>query len=367
MIYQNDNRIVLTLDAGGTNFVFSAIQNYQELIEPIHLTAITDNTELCLQVLVNGFTCVINQLEEQPVAISFAFPGPADYEHGIIGDLPNFPSFRGGVALGPFLAEKFGIPVFINNDGNLFAYGEALAGSLPAINNLLASHGCNKRYKNLIGITLGTGFGAGVVINGNLLTGDNGCGGDLWIMRNKKYPNLIAEESVSIRAILRVYAELAQTDASRLTPKDIFDIAEGVKTGNQQAAIAAFEELGEMAGAAIVNALNIVDGLVVIGGGVAGAAKHIMPALMREMKAQIRTLAGDSFHCLQTDIYDLTNADELSEFLKEKDTFIQVPMSNTRVRYSCDKKIGVTVSELGASRAIALGAYTFALAQLDNN
>ena len=39
---------------------------------------------------------------EEPVAISFAFPGPADYEHGVIGDLPNFPAFCGGVALGPF-------------------------------------------------------------------------------------------------------------------------------------------------------------------------------------------------------------------------------------------------------------------------
>ena len=68
------------------------------------------------------------------VAISFAFPGPADYPNGIIGGyLPNFPSFREGVALGPFLQEKFGVPVFINNDGDLFAYGEALGGTLPEV------------------------------------------------------------------------------------------------------------------------------------------------------------------------------------------------------------------------------------------
>lgn len=57
----------------------------------------------------------------------FRFPGPADYPNGIIGGwLPNFPSFRDGVALGPFLQEKFGVPVFINNDGDLFAYAFAL-------------------------------------------------------------------------------------------------------------------------------------------------------------------------------------------------------------------------------------------------
>ena len=56
-------------------------------------------------------------LNEPPVAISFAFPGPADYKRGIIGDLGNLPSLRGGIALGPMLEAEFGIPVFINNGG----------------------------------------------------------------------------------------------------------------------------------------------------------------------------------------------------------------------------------------------------------
>lgn len=92
------------------------------------------------------------------------------------------------MALGAFLEEEFGIPVYINNDGNLFAYGEALAGILPSINEELKAAGNPKRYKNLLGITLGTGFGAGVVIDNCLLAGDNGCGGDVWIMRNKNIP-----------------------------------------------------------------------------------------------------------------------------------------------------------------------------------
>ena len=128
----------------------------------------------------------------------------------------------------------------------------------------------------MLGITLGTGFGAGVVIDNCLLTGDNGCGGDVWIMRNKKYTDLIAEESVSIRAVRRVYGELSGEAVDNLTPKDIYDIAEGILTGNREAAVRSFDELGEMAGAAIVSALHIVDGMVVIGGGVAGAAKYIL-------------------------------------------------------------------------------------------
>ena len=170
MGYVNDNRIVMTLDAGGTNFVFSAIQAGEEIIEPFSVSSCSYDLKSCLNSLLGGFRKVCSLLPQDPVAISFAFPGPADYENGVIGDLPNFPSFRGGIALKAFLEEKFCIPVYINNDGNLFAYGEALAGALPYVNSCLESVGSNRRYKNLLGITFGTGFGAGVVIDKVLLS-----------------------------------------------------------------------------------------------------------------------------------------------------------------------------------------------------
>lgn len=363
-MYKHDQRIVLTLDAGGTNFVFSAIQACEEVVAPICLPAASDDLDKCLSTLIKGFSLIKEQLKDEPVAISFAFPGPADYENGIIGDLPNFPSFQGGVALGPFLEAKFGIPVFINNDGNLFAYGEALAGTLPAINAELEAAGNPKRYKNLLGITLGTGFGAGVVINNCLLTGDNGCGGDVWIMRNKKYPEMIAEESVSIRAVRRVYSELSGEDATALTPKDIFDIAEGSRPGNSDAAIRSFEEMGEMAGAAIAGALHIVDGLVVIGGGLTGASNYIFPGIMKELNRPITTFAGRDFACLQMEVYNLLEIDGRQKFLENTTTLVQVPSTNKHVQYNSHKRIGITVSTLGASKAVALGAYSFALQQL---
>ena len=112
-MYEYDRRIVLTLDAGGTNFVFGAVQSCQEIIEPYKLPAEPNDLNLCIQTLVKGFSAVKSQLPEDPVAISFAFPGPADYEHGVIGDLPNLPAFRGGIALGPYLSHHFGIPVYL--------------------------------------------------------------------------------------------------------------------------------------------------------------------------------------------------------------------------------------------------------------
>ncbi len=74
-MYEHDERIVMTLDAGGTNFVFSAIQGCREIVEPICLPAASDDLERCLSVLVEGFLEVEKRLPRLPVAISFAFPG----------------------------------------------------------------------------------------------------------------------------------------------------------------------------------------------------------------------------------------------------------------------------------------------------
>lgn len=356
--------IVLTLDAGGTNFVFSAIRNNEEIVEPVRLKAVTTDTEGCLATLVQGFTTVKEKLPAEPVAISFAFPGPADYAHGVIGDLGNFPSFRGGVALGPYLEQVFGIPVFINNDGNLFAYGEALAGALPRVNRALEESGCPRRYKNLIGVTLGTGFGCGVVIDKVLLTGDNGCGGDTWCMRNGMYPFVIAEESVSIRAVRRVYAELSREDVSELTPKEICEIADGTRPGNQKAAKESFRQLGQVTAAALVNVLNIVDGIVVIGGGVAGAARHILPGMMEEFARPVGTFTGQLLSTLQSEVYNFEDAEERASFLKDKDVYVDIPHSDKKVLYASQRKVCVMVSELGASKAINLGAYNYAIQQL---
>ena len=107
------------------------------------------------------------------------------------------------------LQEVFHLPVFINNDGDLFAYGEAIAGFLPYVNSLLEKAHSPKRFHNLFGVTLGTGFGGGIVRNGELFIGDNSGAGEIWLMRNKVDPSVNAEEGASIRAVQRVYAERA--------------------------------------------------------------------------------------------------------------------------------------------------------------
>ena len=362
-MYTNDNRIVMTLDAGGTNLVFSAIRGGKEIVSPVTLSAASNSLDVCLNHITEGFNTIRAVLPEAPVAISFAFPGPADYAAGIIGDLPNFPSFRGGVALGPYLQDAFGIPVFINNDGNLFAYGEALSGALPELNRKLEAAGSIRRYKNLLGVTLGTGFGAGVVLDGNLLLGDNGAGGDVWCLRNKKYPQNIAEESVSIRAVKRVYAAYSG-DTSALTPKDIFDIAEGLRQGNRDAAIRSFAELGEMAGDAIASAITLIDGIVVIGGGLAGASKYILPSLLAELNSSLGMMDGSLFSRLQMKAFNLEDEDQFTAFAKGEAVKVAIPGTDRLIDYDPFKRFGVMVSKQGTSRSVAMGAYVYALNHL---
>ncbi|MCM1036320.1 MAG: ROK family protein [Bacteroides sp.] len=366
-MYNHDDRIVITLDAGGTNLVFGAMRSCKYIIEPITYPSNAQDLDLCLDTMVRGFREVISSLDEKPVAISFAFPGPADYPNGIIGGyLPNFPSFREGVALGPFLQDVFGIPVFINNDGDLFAYGEALCGALPEVNRRLADAGSAKRFRNLLGYTFGTGFGIGMVVNGSLNRGDNSCV-ETFCLPHKTKHGIIAEEGVAVRAIKRVYAESSGDYAHNYEPKEICEIADGLRPGNAEAARKAFAEFGEIAGDSMAIAAQLVDGLIVIGGGITAAAHLIMPSLLKELRSSFRTIGGDEVRRVQMAVFNLDDPREFAAFAAGNRKQIGVRGTNLTVEYDDMKRIGVMISKLGASRAISAGAYAFALSKIDQN
>ncbi len=366
-MYNNDNRIVITLDAGGTNLVFGAMRGCEYITEPITYPSNAHDLDLCLDTMVRGFREVIDSLDEKPVAISFAFPGPADYPNGIIGGyLPNFPSFREGVALGPFLQNELGLPVFINNDGDLFAYGEALCGALPDVNKRLADAGSPKRYRNLLGYTFGTGFGVGIVVNGQLNRGDNSCV-ETFCLPHKTKSCIIAEEGVAVRAIKRVYAEASADYNHNYEPKEICEIADGARPGNVNAAKKAFAEFGEIAGDSMAIAAQLIDGIIVIGGGITAARHLILPSLMTELRSSFVTIGGDRVRRVQMEVFNLDDPDEFADFAKGDRKRLKVRGTDMTVEYDSMKRIGIMFSKLGASKAISAGAYAFALAKLDEN
>jgi len=366
MKYANDKRTVLTLDAGGTNFVFSAISGNKEVVQAVCLPSNANNLNLCLQTIKDGFTAVKQQLKQEPSAISFAFPGPADYPNGIIGDLANLPAFRGGIPLGAMLEELFKIPVYINNDGDLYAYGEALAGYLPYINQLMEQMGNEKRFKNLVGFTLGTGFGAGIVRNEELFLGDNSNAAEVWLLRNRINPETNAEEGISIRAVKRVYAEIAKIDSNDCPePKDIYEIGIGNKPGNREAAIEAFRQMAVVLGDAISHVLTLTDGIAIIGGGIAGAKSLILPALLQEMRGNFVNYSGITYPRLAQTVCNLEDNNELHTFLKGETKEILIPGTHRTQQYDAMKRLGIGFSKIGTSCAIAMGAYNFALNKLD--
>ena len=361
---ENKKITVLTLDAGGTNFVFSALSDFEEIAEPITIDAYAHDLDKCLKSIVKGFESLANQVGHFD-AISFAFPGPADYHQGIIGDLPNFTAFSKGVPLGPILEKKFGVPVFINNDGNLFASGVALGGYLPALNSRLAETGSSKRFRNLIGITLGTGFGCGIVVNGSLLIGDNSSGAEIHNTLNSFNQNWNAEESVSTRAIQRVYAEAAHLPFNpELMPKDIYGIAKGIIKGDVEAAMEAFRRYGQSLGASIVNVLTLIDGIVVIGGGLSASWDLFAPAMFEEINRPIENFRGGNSDRLSFRVFNLEDPATFEEFARGDTVHLEIEGSHETVEYDRMPRTGVALSRLGGSRATSLGAFAFASRKL---
>ena len=256
------------------------------------------------------------------------------------------------------------MPVFINNDGDLYAFGEATGGILPEINRRVAELGGHKVYRNLIGFTFGTGLGIGQVINGQLNLGNNSCV-EACFLRNKSNPAIIAEDGVSIRAVIREYRNLSGCDEPDLTPYDIFKIAEGTKEGDREAAQESFARFGEIAGDVFATAVLLSDSIVVVGGGVTGAMKYIKPALLKEMRSTIDTIAGDKLSRLPMQVFDLDDDKDMAVFAVGDSRELRIPGADKTVIYDPMKRTGVAVSRIGASKAISIGAYNYALSQID--
>jgi glucokinase len=124
--------------------------------------------------------------------------------------------------------------------------------------------------------------------------------------------------------------------------------------------------MGEVVGDALANAITLIDGLIVIGGGLAGAASLFLPALVNEMNKAIQRIDGTEVPRLEVQVFNLENEDEFSRFAAGEAKEVPVPGTHKVVPYDPMKRIGVGLSRLGTSKAIAIGAYTYALHVLDN-
>ena len=123
--------------------------------------------------------------------------------------------------------------------------------------------------------------------------------------------------------------------------------------------------MGEVAGDAIAQAITLLDGLVVIGGGIAGAHRQFLPALVAEMNGTYLAPNGERFRRLIPRAFNLEDPMQLEEFLKGETRKLSIPGSARTVQFDGLPRTGVGISRLGTSEATAIGAYAFALRRLD--
>ncbi|MGP1481829.1 MAG: ROK family protein [Hoylesella enoeca] len=160
---------VIGLDLGGTNSVFGIVDSRGEIKATTSIkTQGYDNVEDYVNASNEALQLIINQVGGIDTIKAMGIGAPnGNYYNGTIEFAPNLSWGHDGVVpLADMFSEKLGIPVALTNDANAAAVGEM-------------TYGVARGMKNFIMITLGTGVGSGIVVNGQLVYGSDGFAGEL--------------------------------------------------------------------------------------------------------------------------------------------------------------------------------------------
>ena len=158
---------VIGLDLGGTNSVFGIVDRRGSIIAT---TSVKTQEQNDVEVYVDNCCTALKKIIEEVGGIekiqAMGIGAPdANYYTGIIDNPANLP-WKGEIPLAKMFSDRLGIPVALTNDANAAAIGEM-------------AYGAAKGMKNFIMITLGTGVGSGIVVNGQVVYGSDGFAGEL--------------------------------------------------------------------------------------------------------------------------------------------------------------------------------------------
>jgi glucokinase len=262
-------KIVLATDLGGTNLRMAAIAEDGEILyRTKHRTprteiadeivsAISEAAQECLKVVEN---------KGDVKALAAAVPGIVNADEGIIYKAPNLAALD-GLRISNALTEKLNLPCFLENDANAAAVGE---------NWLGASRG----FANSICVTLGTGVGGGIIIDGKVLRGVDGTAAEIGHICVEPFgvpcgcgSRGCLEQYASATAIVRLTRELSSQypksvlrDKMNLTSLEIYEAG---KEGDELA-LEVFRKQGFYLGIALAGLINVLNPeVIVIGGGAA--------------------------------------------------------------------------------------------------
>ena len=159
---------LIGVDIGGTTTKIAIIQDQGEIVEKWEIP--TDNANQGKYIIPNISKCIKQKLVGQQIDISHikgigvGAPGPANIKTGMMENTPNL-SWHDHYPLRELLEKDTGLPVIINNDANCAALGEMWKGA-------------GEGAKDLVCVTLGTGVGGGVIVNGEVVQGVRGAAGE---------------------------------------------------------------------------------------------------------------------------------------------------------------------------------------------
>ena len=268
-----NNKIVIGVDLGATNIRCATVGS--DKISNITSKRV-NNIGTVQEVLEEIFDLIDPLIDDNAEAIGIGVPSVVDIERGIVYDVQYIPSWK-EVPLKKWMEDRYGIPVLVNNDANCFALGELYFGK-------------GKGISSMIGLTIGTGLGAGIIINGKLYAGNN-CGAGEFGMVD--YLDHVFEYYCSGQFFQNVY---------QLDGEQVF---QGAKKGDKQT-LELYDLMGTHLGNAIKMILYTYDpGLIVLGGSV----RFAYDFFQKTMWERIRTLAySKSVEKLRIKISDLENS-----------------------------------------------------------
>lgn len=265
---------ILGIDLGATN-IRGAVVTGSEMSDIVSKRINSQGT--VEEVLQDIYDVVDELLKTQQVgAIGIGVPSVVDVEEGIVYDVQYIPSWK-EVHLKALMEQRYQVPVYVNNDANCFVVGEYY-------------YGKGKGVSSLIGLTLGTGLGTGIMINKSLYAGFNCGAGEIGLF---PYLDQILEYYCSGSFFQNVYG---------LDGTLVFHNAQN---GDQEA-IALYREIGTHIGHAIKQVMYAYDPqLIILGGSVSKAY-----ALFEEtMWAEIQTFAyGNAVKRIRIEVSELQNS-----------------------------------------------------------
>lgn len=261
------------VDIGGTTVKMGLFQEDGTVLDKWEIKSRTENEGAAvLPDIADAIVAKLTQRgieKEEIVGIGVGVPAPVT-DDGVVQQTANLG--WGYKEVRRELEELTGMTAKIGNDANVAALGEMWKGG--GVGN-----------KNMVMVTLGTGVGGGIIINGNILTGNNGAGGEIGhLCVNEEETECCGcgkkgclEQYASATGVVRLakaklagYAGETVLNADDVSAKDVFD---AVKAGDK-AAIEIAEEFGRYLGRALANIAALVDpSIFVVGGGVSKAGE----------------------------------------------------------------------------------------------